>query len=238
MRRVMALATLVALALPAAAEDAPAPFVTVTPPASVPAPVLDAAQRLSPSRSLEAPLRSAVCAFAPIARHLEPLPSNLPWAQIQAVVIFAGLPGLEPGQRAAVLRPTRELLARAATRERIAEGDITLHDFDLTRLPDDAPTPAFLAIHVAPPETPPEGCVAQAPHASGPADDRARLRFAESAPDRLGGRFGGPFPPHGPRPALPPQARLHRGPPPGEPPGGYGPGRAFLPDARGRPWPY
>ncbi|WP_137125442.1 hypothetical protein [Roseomonas sp. HF4] len=76
-------------------------------------------------------------------------------------MLFSELPGLAPGSRAVVLRPTRELLARAATRARIAEGDITLHDLDLAPLPADAPAPAFLAIHVAPPAMLPEGCVAQ-----------------------------------------------------------------------------
>lgn len=122
---------------------------------------LDAAQRLPPTRALEAPLRAAPCAFAPVARHLDPLPSNLPWARPDAAVFFAELPGLASGSRAVVLRPTRELLARAATRARIAQGDITLHGLDLAPLPTDAPAPAFLAIHVPPPAAPPEGCVAQ-----------------------------------------------------------------------------
>jgi hypothetical protein len=60
-----------------------------------------------------------------------------------------------------VLRPTRELLARAATREVIAQGSVSLHSLDLSPLPTDAPAPSFLALHVAPPVTPPEGCVAQ-----------------------------------------------------------------------------
>jgi hypothetical protein len=123
--------------------------------------VVEATQRLPPTRALEAPLRAAPCAFAPAARHLDRLPSNLPWARPDAAVLFADLPGLAPGSRAVVLRPTRELLARAATRARIAEGDITLHGINLAPLPADAPAPAFLAIHVAPPAAPPEGCVAQ-----------------------------------------------------------------------------
>jgi hypothetical protein len=148
MRWVTALA-LCAIAAPAAAQ--------------APREVLDAVQRLPASAALEAPLRAAPCAFAPGARHLDPLPGNTPWARTRAVVLFSGLPGLEPGERAAVLRPTRELLARAATRARIAEGGISLHAIDLAPLPADAPTPAFLAIHVPPPATPPEGCVAQGP---------------------------------------------------------------------------
>lgn len=146
MRRVLALA-FCAVAIPAAAD--------------VPREVLDAVQRLPPTAALEAPLRSAPCAFAPFARHLDRLPGNVAWARPEAVVILAGLPGLNPRERAVVLRPTRELLARAATRDRIAEGGITLHGIDLAPLPADAPAPAFLAIHVAPPAAPPEGCVAQ-----------------------------------------------------------------------------
>ncbi|HWT10082.1 MAG TPA: hypothetical protein VN329_13025, partial [Roseomonas sp.] len=157
--RVMVLA-FCAFALPAAAQNA---FVTVTPPAAAPAAVLDAVQRMPPTAALEAPLRAASCVFAPFARHLDRLPANMLWARPEAVVLFGDLPGLPSGSRAAVLRPTRELLARAATRDRIAEGDITLHDIDLSPLPADAPTPAFLAIHVAPPAQPPEDCVAQGP---------------------------------------------------------------------------
>lgn len=131
--------------------------------AQAPAAVRDAVQRLSATAALEAPLRAAPCAFAPFTRHLDRLPSNVPWAQPAAVVLFGGLPGLPPGHRAVVLRPTRELLARAATREVIARGSVSLHATDLMPLPADAPTPAFLALHVAPPATPPEGCVAQPP---------------------------------------------------------------------------
>jgi hypothetical protein len=146
MRRVLALA-FCAVAMPAAAQ--------------APAAVRDAVQRLAATAALEAPLRAAPCAFAPFARHLDRLPSNVPWAQPAAVVVFDGLPGLPAGQRAVVLRPTRELLARAATRDVIAQGGVSLHAIDLMPLPADAPTPSFLALHVAPPATPPEGCVAQ-----------------------------------------------------------------------------
>ncbi len=148
MRRVLALA-FCAFAAPAVAE--------------VPREVVDAVQRLAPTAALEATLRAASCAFAPEARHLGPLPSNLAWARPNAVVLLAGLPGLPDAARAAVIRPTRELLARAATRGRIAEGGIALHGIDLAPLPADAATPAFLAIIVPPPAAPPEGCVAQGP---------------------------------------------------------------------------
>ncbi len=120
MRRVLALA-FCAVAFPAASQVPPA--------------VLDAVQRLPPTRALEAALRDAACVFSPVARHLDRLPATTPWVQPDAVVLFGDLPGLGAGSRAAVLRPTRELLARAATRERIAEGDITLHDIDLAPLP-------------------------------------------------------------------------------------------------------
>ncbi|MBR0682284.1 hypothetical protein GXW74_17465 [Roseomonas eburnea] len=123
----------------------------------------DAAMRLPPIPALEALLRAAPCAFSEAARHLAPLPSNLPWARPAAVLLFDGLPGLAPGDRAALVRPTRELMARAATRARIAEGDVTLHASDLSLLPADAPAPAFLALHIAPAATPPEGCIAPGP---------------------------------------------------------------------------
>jgi hypothetical protein len=161
MRRVLALA-FCAIAAPAAAQDSPAPFVTVMPEAQgVPPAVRDAAQRLPATAALEAPLRAAPCAFAAFTRHLDRLPSNVPWAQPAAIVLFADLPGLPPGHRAVVLRPTRELLARAATREVVAQGNVSLHGIDLEPLPVDAPTPSFIALHIAPPATPPEGCVAQ-----------------------------------------------------------------------------
>ncbi|MBW6399018.1 hypothetical protein KPL78_14225 [Roseomonas sp. HJA6] len=248
MRRVMALAACAALALPAAAQDTRpedgTPFVTVTPPAgeapssglpqpSVPMVVLDAVQRLPPSGALEAPLRSAVCAFAPIARHLEPLASNVPWAQLRAVVLFGDLPGLTPGQRAAVLRPTRELLARAATRDRIAEGGIALFDHDMQPLPANAPRPAFLAILIPPPEAPPEDCVAQPPPSALPAAGRSLYPPpAGTAPP--GGAAGPPVaigPPQ-PRPGPPPPYRTQR-PPPAPP--GYHP-RSQPPPGH-YPWP-
>ena len=146
MRRVPALA-FCAIAAPAAAQ--------------APAEVRDAVQRLTATAALEAPLRAAPCAFAPFVRHLDRLPSNLPWAQPAAIVLVDGLPGLPRGHRAVVLRPTRELLARAATREVIAQGGVSLHATDLSPLPADAPAPAFIALHVAPPATFPDGCVAQ-----------------------------------------------------------------------------
>lgn len=121
----------------------------------------DAAMRLPPTAALEAVERAAPCAFSDAARHLSRIPTNIPWAKPAAVVLFDGLPGLEAGRRALVIRPTRELLARAATRARIAQGDVTLHALDLALLPADAPQPSFLALHVAPPAAPPEGCLAQ-----------------------------------------------------------------------------
>ena len=131
--------------------------------AAVPREVLDTVQRLPPATALDPALRAAPCAFSRAARHLDPLPANIAWTQPRATVLFSGLPGLPPGSRAAVIRPTRDLLARAATREAIARGGIALHAIDLAPLPADAAAPAFLAIHVEPPATPPEGCVAPGP---------------------------------------------------------------------------
>jgi hypothetical protein len=108
---------------------------------------------------LEALDAAADCAFAPNARHLGPLPARLAWSRPAAVVIFSGLDGVPSGDRAVLLRPTRELLARHAVRERIQAGRVSLHDHELNTLPETAQEIAFMALHVARPETPPEGCV-------------------------------------------------------------------------------
>jgi hypothetical protein len=111
---------------------------------------------------LEAIDAAAACAFAPNARHLGPLPVRRAWSRPAVVVIFGGLDSVPEGERAILLRPTRELLARHATRERIQAGRISLHDHGLNSLPESAQEIAFMALHVARPETPPEGCVAPA----------------------------------------------------------------------------
>jgi hypothetical protein len=121
---------------------------------------LATAQRLPPSGALEAIEAAAACAFAPNARHLGPLPARLVWSRPAAVVIFSGLDGMPEGERAVLLRPTRELLARHAVRERIKAGRVSLHDHDLNTLPETTQEIAFMALHVARPESPPEGCVA------------------------------------------------------------------------------
>jgi hypothetical protein len=118
-----------------------------------------AAQRLPPSGALEAIDAAAACAFAPNARHLGPLPARLAWSRPAAVVIFSGLDGVPSGNRAVLLRPTRELLARHAVRERIQAGRVSLHDHELNTLPETAQEIAFMALHIARPESPPEGCV-------------------------------------------------------------------------------
>jgi len=123
---------------------------------------LTTAQRLPPSGALEAIEAAAECAFAPNARHLGPLPARLVWSRPAAVVIFSGLDGMPEGERAVLIRPTRELLARHAVRERIQAGRVSLHDHDLNTLPETAQEIAFMALHIARPETPPEGCVAPA----------------------------------------------------------------------------
>ncbi|MCA3425847.1 MAG: hypothetical protein INF34_04015 [Roseomonas sp.] len=111
---------------------------------------------------MEAIETAAACAFAPNARHLGPLPARLVWSRPAAVVIFSGLDGMPEGERAVLLRPTRELLARHAVRERIQAGRVSLHDHELNTLPDTAQEIAFMALHIARPETPPEGCVTPA----------------------------------------------------------------------------
>jgi hypothetical protein len=122
--------------------------------------VLAAAQRLAPSGALEAIDAAAECAFAANARHLGPLSARLVWSRPAALVIFAGLDGVPEGDRAVLIRPTRELLARHAVREKIAAGRVSLHDHELNTLPDTAQEIAFLALHVAAPASPPEGCMA------------------------------------------------------------------------------
>jgi hypothetical protein len=123
---------------------------------------LATAQRLPPSGALEAIEAAAACAFAPNARHLGPLPARLVWSRPAAVVIFSGLDGMPEGERAVLIRPTRELLARHVVRERIQAGRVSLHDHDLNTLPETAQEIAFMALHIARPETPPEGCVTPA----------------------------------------------------------------------------
>jgi hypothetical protein len=123
---------------------------------------LTTAQRLPPSGALEAIEAAAECAFAPQARHLGPLPARLVWSRPAAVVIFSGLDGMPEGERAVLIRPTRELLARHAVRERIQAGRVSLHDHELNTLPETAQEIAFMALHIARPETPPEGCVTPA----------------------------------------------------------------------------
>jgi hypothetical protein len=121
--------------------------------------LLAAAQRLGATAALEAIEAAAPCAFAPTARHLGPLPARLLWSRPAALVIFDGLDGQAADHRAILLRPTRELLARQATRSRIVAGDITLHDIALNALPATAPEAAFMALHFAPPPSPVEGCI-------------------------------------------------------------------------------
>ncbi|MFN8982891.1 MAG: hypothetical protein ACK5X9_10235 [Alphaproteobacteria bacterium] len=121
--------------------------------------ILAAAQRLAPSASLEAIDSAAECAFAPGLRHLGPLPSRRAWSRSAALVILAGLDGVPDGNRAILFRPTRELLARHAVREGITAGRLLPRDHDLKTLPETAREIAFLALPIAPPETPPEGCV-------------------------------------------------------------------------------
>ncbi|MCA3361846.1 MAG: hypothetical protein ING08_19640 [Roseomonas sp.] len=117
---------------------------------------------MAPSASLEAIDNAADCAFAPNARHLGPLPVRRAWSRPAVVVVFGGLAGVPEGERAILLRPTRELLARHAVRERIQAGRVSLHDHDLKTLPETAQEIAFMALHVAQPEAPSEGCVAPA----------------------------------------------------------------------------
>ena len=144
MRRAGLAAAVCALALPVAAQPAPD--------------LLAAAQGLPAATQLEPVLRGAPCVFADGVRNLDPLPAGQPWTRPQAIVVFQGLAGQPDGSRAALMRVSREMAARVRFRQVIASGDTLLFDFQLARLPTDAPTPAFLAILSPAGTTLPETC--------------------------------------------------------------------------------
>lgn len=74
-----------------------------------------AADGLAAVDSLTAILPSLGCLHHQAARHLEELPSAQPWARPAALVVNDGLPGQPEGRRGALVRVTRNLLARQAT---------------------------------------------------------------------------------------------------------------------------
>lgn len=119
------------LALPATAE--------------VPPELLAAALRMPAATQLDPVQRAAACVFAEGVANLDPLPATQTWTRPEAIVVLHGLPGLDDGSRAALMRPTREMLARVATRALIASG-ARLFDHALNALPPDAPVAAYLAI--------------------------------------------------------------------------------------------
>lgn len=145
MRRAGVALALCALVLPAGAE--------------VPPELLVAAQRMPAASQLDPVTRSAPCLFAEGVRHLDPLPAAQPWTRPEAIVVFHGLPGQPEGGRAALMRPTREMMARLATRSLLASGNAMLFDDTLAPLPPDAPTPAFLAVVTPAGTAPPIACM-------------------------------------------------------------------------------
>jgi hypothetical protein len=133
--------------------------------AEAPPELLRRAELLPPTGGFAVVKQSAVCAFAPEVRHLDPLPSAQPWARPNAIVVFDGLPAQPPGTRAVLMRPTREALARKVVADALAEGSAQLRDRRLEPLPPGGDGgAAYIAIPVAPP--PPSAaatrrCVAQ-----------------------------------------------------------------------------
>jgi hypothetical protein len=70
--------------------------------------------------SLSVILSSLGCLRHPSARQLEELPSAQRWSRPPALVVVDGLPGQPESQRGALVRITRNLLARQATQAMIA----------------------------------------------------------------------------------------------------------------------
>ena len=114
--------------------------------ADVPPDLLAAAQRLPAATQFDPVQRAAACVFAEGVRHLDPLPSAQPWTRPEAIVVLHGLPAMPEGSRAALMRPTREMLARVAVRDLVASGAGRLLNFDLTTLSPESPAAAYLAI--------------------------------------------------------------------------------------------
>ncbi|MES2712972.1 MAG: hypothetical protein V4653_15430 [Pseudomonadota bacterium] len=80
-----------------------------------------AADGLAVVDTLSAILPSLGCLHHPAARHLEELPSAQPWARPPALVVAHGLDGQPEGRRGALVRVTRNLLARQSTQAIIAD---------------------------------------------------------------------------------------------------------------------
>ena len=123
------------------------------------APVLArAADGLAVVDSLSAVLPTLVCLHHPAARHLEELPSAQPWARPPALVVNDGLPGQPEGRRGALVRVTRDLLARQATQAMIASHRALPFTRDLASPgPTDA-TPFLLLMADETTAGPPETC--------------------------------------------------------------------------------
>lgn len=117
-----------------------------------------AADGLAAVDSLTAILPSLGCLHHPAARHLEELPSAQPWARPSALVVNDGLPGQPEGRRGALVRVTRNLLARQTTQAMIAAHGALPFTRDLaTPGPADA-TPFLLLLADESTASPPETC--------------------------------------------------------------------------------
>ena len=117
-----------------------------------------AADGLAAVDSLTAILPSLGCLHHAAARHLEELPSAQPWARPSALVVNDGLPGQPEGRRGALVRVTRNLLARQTTQAMIAAHGALPFTRDLVAPgPADA-TPFLLLLANEPTASPPDTC--------------------------------------------------------------------------------
>jgi len=115
-----------------------------------------AADGLPAVDSLSAILPSLPCLRHASARHLEELPSAHPWARPPALVVVDGLPGQPEGRRGALVRVTRNLLARQATQAMIGGHHAIALTRDLATPEARDPTPFLLLLaddDAAAPET-------------------------------------------------------------------------------------
>ncbi len=117
-----------------------------------------AADGLAVVDSLSAVLPSLGCLNHPSARHLEELPSAQPWARPPALVVLDSLPGQPEGVRGALVRVTRNLLARQATQAMIAGHRAVLLNRHLMTPDAGEATPFLLLLADESAPDPPDTC--------------------------------------------------------------------------------
>ncbi|MBR0656432.1 hypothetical protein [Plastoroseomonas arctica] len=108
--------------------------------------------------TLSVVLPSLGCLLHGSARHLEELPSAQPWARPPALVVVDGLPGQPEGRRGALVRVTRNLLARQATQAMIVAQRAVPLTRDLAAPGPGDTTPFLLLLADEIPAEPPETC--------------------------------------------------------------------------------